>query len=54
MALITEIGEKLNLKKIILAVNCTKLTTQLLSNVAQGKAAHLSTELVFYFIEFNK
>ena len=46
MVLINEIAVNLGFKKVILAVDCTKLTIQLLSNVAQGKAAHLSSELV--------
>ena len=45
--LVNEIAVKLSIKKIVLAIDCTKLTIQLLSNVAQGKAAHLSSELVY-------
>jgi hypothetical protein len=47
--LINEIAIKLGVKKVILAIDCTKLTIQLLSNVAQGKAAHLSSEMVCFY-----
>jgi hypothetical protein len=37
MILINEIGVKMGVKKLVLAIDCTKLTIQLLSNVANGK-----------------
>ena len=37
---------KLGIKKIIFAQTCTKLTIELLSNVAIGKGAHISSEMV--------
>lgn len=41
MRLIVDIAKNLNIKKVCMATNCTQLTIELLSNVAQGKAAHL-------------
>ena len=41
MRLIVDIAQHLNVKKVCMSTNCTQLTIELLSNVAQGKAAHL-------------
>ncbi len=46
MDLINRIAANLGTRKIIFASNCTKLTIDMLSNVAIGKGAHLSMEMV--------
>ena len=46
LQLINRIAAKLNVKKILFATTCTKLTIELLNNVAIGKGAHLSQEMV--------
>jgi hypothetical protein len=43
----------LNIDKIILATNCTKLTIEILSNVSLGKAAHLHTEVALKDVRNN-
>jgi len=43
--LINRIAKSLNIKKIIFALSCTKLTVELLNNVSIGKGAHISTEM---------
>lgn len=43
--LISKITTKLGIEKIIFALNCSKLTIDLLSNVAMGKGAHIATEM---------
>jgi len=54
MDLINRIATKLGTKKVILASNCTKLTIDMLSNVALGKGAHLSMEMVKVILHFVK
>lgn len=54
MDLINRIAAKLGTKKVIFASNCTKLTIDMLSNVALGKGAHLSMEMVKAFKIFKK
>ena len=49
LQLINRIASSLNVKKILFAITCTKLTIDLLNNVAIGKGAHVSSEMVFYF-----
>ena len=52
LQLISRIAKQLNIKKILFATTCTKLTIELLNNVAIGKGAHLSQEMVFSHISF--
>ena len=42
--LINRIGKELKISKVLFSMNCTKLTVELLSNVAIGKGAHISLE----------
>lgn len=44
--LINKIAKKLGIQKVVFANTCTKLTIELLSNVAIGKGAHISGESV--------
>lgn len=46
MQLINRASKELNINKIIFPTSCTKLTVDMLTNVALGKGAHLSTEMV--------
>lgn len=45
MKLINKIAKKLAINKILFSLNCSKLTVDLLSNVAMGKGAHISAEM---------
>ena len=47
MQLINRIAKQLGIKKILFATTCTKLTIELLNNVAIGKGAHISQEMVY-------
>ena len=53
LQLINQIAKKLSIKKIIFATSCTKLTMELLNNVAIGKGAHISQEMVFLWLILN-
>ena len=44
--LISKIATEIKINKVILGLNCSKLTVDLLSNVAMGKGAHISSEMV--------
>ena len=46
LQIINSVANDLNIKKIIFPLTCTKLTIDLLTNVAIGKGAHLSSEMV--------
>lgn len=43
--LISKIATEIKIIKVILGLNCSKLTVDLLSNVAMGKGAHISSEM---------
>lgn len=45
MKLINHIAKEIRIKKIVFALSCSKLTVDLLSNVAMGKGAHISAEM---------
>lgn len=55
--LINRIAHSLNIKKIIFAMSCTKLTVELLTNISIGKGAHAASEAVrfrlFLIIHFS-
>jgi hypothetical protein len=46
LQLINRLAKQVSIKKVAFAQTCTKLTIELLSNVAIGKGAHISTESV--------
>ncbi len=48
LQLINRLAKQVSIKKVAFAQTCTKLTIELLSNVAIGKGAHISTESVWH------
>ncbi len=50
LKLINKIAHSLNITKCLFAYSQTKLTVELLSNIAIGKGAHVSSEAVFFKI----
>ena len=45
LLLINKIAKELGFRKILFALSCSKLTIDLLSNVAMGKGAHIAQEV---------